>query len=1046
VTVDIQRVTLVIGSQCRSLGPGARLEHAEDSARRLYAILTDPHRGDCSAALPDEESLLIDPTRARMAESIRTAVSNAHDRGAVLVLGFVGHGDAVNGEFHLLASDSVQDRLRAPADRGPYEVVREIGSLLPWAPEVAGLVLVIDACRSGLAAAGAASQWTGRAGTLHRHFATLASTDDLEAWNTSFTRRLTCLLRSGHIARPERFHCVELRDLLAADIQRAAEARSAPLQRPTVTVLHGGGTDPGLWLSKNAAHALEGGSLLAGTSMFEKFRKDFVRYRVTPDLTAVITATTQHRVVAVDGGPGSGKSTLVAGLSRPEVAPGVIPDGLLHGLYLLGAQENSAKVASRLARQLTHTVDGFAEAADRFRAQAADRLRGLDSAELLLLGPLRQLERRAPIRIALDGLDQLSERSTAGVGSLIARLTESRTPPVHIVVTARPGTTIPAPAHRVVLQAASDDTVHAYLHQADVPPAWHGEIAERAQGNWLVAVRLAEIACRRGPWQEGGVLPLDLPETFDHDIEYALDGCEWTAEDAHVRPVLTVLAVAGPGASVPVPLFHRACAHLGTESAAADAAVTNLRSLVVRAVGEDGTERLGLFHQSLKDHLSVNDVYPTQLAAGHEALAAAIDALAPRHHHDPHSPLHQYAESNEPSHLWESGRKAEVPDSLRRRRSAVLRDNVARWVEWCDQFARSLGPADPLTLAARHQIAYWTAESGERSTALDQFRSLLPVRSEQLGPDHPDTLETRHAVARWTGEAGYYTQALALYTSLLADRERIQGTHHPQSIATRGDVAAWTGQTGNPLRAMELFRQLLRDRTQVLGLALDHPMVLGTRGGLAYWTGEAGLWEDALRQAREVLADRLRVSGHDDRDTLSMRFNAAQLTGETGHPRAALALLRELLPDRTRIMGSSHPYTLLTRGAIARWSGECGDPERALAMYRELLSVQERVNIPDHRDTLVTRDAIARWYGETGHPETALALLRELLPIRRRVLGAEHPHTLVTLAGIAWWTAQLGDMDQAGVLLRQLLTARERVLGARHPHTEETRARLRELA
>jgi hypothetical protein len=143
-------------------------------------------------------------------------------------------------------------------------------------------------------------------------------------------------------------------------------------------------------------------------------------------------------------------------------------------------------VASRLARQLGHTVNGFPEASDRFRALAADRLKTMDSAERLLLGPLGLLDRQMPVRIALDGLDQLSERSTSGVGALISRLTANVTPPVHLLITARPGTAVPASAHRMDLRAAPEDALNRYLRQSDVPPVWHAEIVERAQGNWLV--------------------------------------------------------------------------------------------------------------------------------------------------------------------------------------------------------------------------------------------------------------------------------------------------------------------------------------------------------------------------------------------------------------------------------------------------------------------------------------------------------------------------------------------------------------------------------
>ena len=63
---------------------------------------------------------------------------------------------------------------------------------------------------------------------------------------------------------------------------------------------------------------------------------------------------------------------------------------------------------------------------------------------------------------------------------------------------------------------------------------------------------------------------------------------------------------------------------------------------------------------------------------------------------------------------------------------------------------RVLGPEHPDTLATRHRLAYWTAQTGDVAEASDQFAALLPVRERVLGPEHPDTLATRTSLAHLT--------------------------------------------------------------------------------------------------------------------------------------------------------------------------------------------------------------------------------------------------------------------------------------------------------
>ena len=72
-----QRRILVIGSQCEAL---QYLDFLPQTARDLYAVMTDRERGACVSAL-DGEGLLIDPAVRDVKDAIRSAYQRAAKDG-----------------------------------------------------------------------------------------------------------------------------------------------------------------------------------------------------------------------------------------------------------------------------------------------------------------------------------------------------------------------------------------------------------------------------------------------------------------------------------------------------------------------------------------------------------------------------------------------------------------------------------------------------------------------------------------------------------------------------------------------------------------------------------------------------------------------------------------------------------------------------------------------------------------------------------------------------------------------------------------------------
>lgn len=1031
-----QRFSLVVASQCGALGKQRELESLSAAAQDLDAALRDPLRGGCGAALADGRTLLLNENRVATCAAVAEAATSVGRAGGLLILAWIGHGIAANGDFYALP-EGCTTVLGDPS--GPYQLIRHLRELLSGHPDLE-LLLVLDACMSGTGVAEAAAGWPGLNADLRRRVQILSAANmDESAYDCSFSRSAGMLLRQGDITLGER--------LSAGDVKRAAE-RFERRQQPAVLTLDGvKGKAP--WVARNAALAAQTGSLLAmSRTDLPALRAALRHFRPTHLLSAVVGASSTHRCVEVRGPAGYGKTTLLAALTRSELAPDVVPDGFVHGLRLLKRQETGDRVSRDLARQLRITVPGFAEAAAAHeRSVPTVEWERLTVAERLLIGPLRRMP-SSIVRIVLDGFDQLADSAAAELTDLVRQLRSlsGGGADLRLLLSTRPGSAVDAADCTVEMDAAPDAEVRTALVQQEVPARLLAAIVAAAGGSWLVASLLADQA-RANPDMAADEVPRGLGAVYDHVFDRALEGGgTWDEPGAPGRAVFTVLAAAGPGAVLPREILLAACAELGAadtiESYIGDGLPTLLRRYVVhaRAGSGDATTRLyGLFHQSLIDHLTGEGEagYTVDAVQGHRALAAALSRLAPARQYTPamaNDPLQDYARRAEPEHLWRSGEHMDALERLALRPSPVPADDLLQWQHWHHVVQKAYGPEHLLASVAHNNVAVHTNRTGDAQQAVEL------LTSAQGGEDGGVmVLITRANLAAMIGYAGDAKQALAQCTALLPDIERVLGPEHVLTLSVRSNIGLWTGHAGDLRGALELSVALLADRERVLGP--DHPNTLTTRHNVAMWTAESGDRTRGLSLFTALLPDRVRVLGPDHIDTLAVRNNIALLTGDTDAEQAR-RLFAELLTDRVRVLGTDHPDTLITRGNLGQCLARTGNAGRALEMHTELLADRVRVLGPEHPDTLSSRHVVAVMTNDVGQVRQGLALLVALLPDRERILGPDHPETLSTREAIADLTSRVGTAGRALELYAAVAQDRGRVLGQNHPATLQSRVGL----
>jgi hypothetical protein len=1008
------RNLLVIGSQCQGL---PELSFLPDVATKLYEAMTDPERGACQPAL-DPSGLVIDPTVAGAKKAIRTAFERAANDEATLLLVVIGHGEQVteDGDFYLLPIDAEVP----PADDTALNLVNHIKGLRRQF-ETDGLVVLVDTCYSGTGAVAAGKAWPSmNLGEFRFEF--LAATADRPAFDGCFSKSLIQWVQTGMSGGTSVLRCEAVREALKD---------RCPNQVPQLLAFQ---FDSGLFLAHNVAPEVRANPLV-GTPAADNAAALTVRFQPTADLERVVEFSQRQPLMAVVGDAGAGKSAIAAALIRPEVAPGIVPPRFAQAVVFASESSTPAQVAMDLSGQLGRSVPGFTELVRSFeRAASEEEWNGLDALHRHVVGPLT-LHKGGAVRIVVDAIDQLPEDSSAAVRAALPVLADMG---VRTIVTTRPGAWLPGRTEQLDIAAADNVAVGAFLADRGIGEEVAHTISALASGNWLVVSLLADLVSGRD--FDIASFSASPGSIYDATLSSMGAGESQTWENEY-RPILTVLAAAGTGPVLPMPLLQLASEKLGGPPRIGSVRDTlvRLRRLVVR--GRPGTEeeQVGLFHPTLETYLSARGArYSIDVRQGHGAIHQAIDELAPMARHDPAEPLHRYAAQMESEHLWAIGEYQGVTSSLAERASVIPAENLRRWRSWEERFAAQVGETHPETLKTRSSIAAWTGPAGDYRRALQLSQELLPELERVLGPDHPYTFATRGNIATSTGGTGDVRGALRLYQELLPDRERALGPDHPDTLATRAGIAFWTGQAGDHRGALRLSRELLPDLEPVLGP--DHPHTLAERGNIAIWTGMTGYARGALRLFRELLPDLERVLGPDHPTTLAARGNVADLTGRRGDARRALRLFQQLLADLERVLGPDHPYTFAARSNIAAWTGHAGDYRGALRLSRELLADLERVLGPDHPTTLAERGNIAFRTGHAGDARGALRLLQELLPDVDRVLGPDHPTTLTIRGNIAIWTGQADDARGALRLFDKLLPDLERVLGTHHQVTRDARA------
>ncbi|MET9434020.1 tetratricopeptide repeat protein [Streptomyces sp. NPDC006551] len=240
---------------------------------------------------------------------------------------------------------------------------------------------------------------------------------------------------------------------------------------------------------------------------------------------------------------------------------------------------------------------------------------------------------------------------------------------------------------------------------------------------------------------------------------------------------------------------------------------------------------------------------------------------------------------------------------------------VAEWGAWrellphVEAYAQHTDPsADTAGTAALLDAAAWfLLEQTDTYQAALWFERAVACRERVLGDDHPRTAGSREGLAECWAIAWHLEASADLQARVVADLERGLGEDRAETHVARGRLAVTWRHLGDKDGAVALLEGALAGLERVLGAA--HRDTLRLRNNLAVAYQDAGRLEEAITLHERTLGARTELLGPAHPETLTSRLNLVGLYAAVGRTERAAADFDAVVADSVRELGHEHPFT-----------------------------------------------------------------------------------------------------------------------------------------
>ncbi len=274
-------------------------------------------------------------------------------------------------------------------------------------------------------------------------------------------------------------------------------------------------------------------------------------------------------------------------------------------------------------------------------------------------------------------------------------------------------------------------------------------------------------------------------------------------------------------------------------------------------------------------------------------------------------------------------------------------------------------------------LAFLLVQTGEMEAAHERTREAVELADARLGPLDPRSIGARHELAGVLMGRGDFPQAEEVFLEVLDARRRVLGVSHPAVADGLNSVGSTWAYRGDFSKAEPFFREALELRIETLGD--DHPEVGKSLGNMAMTLHRLDKPAEGEAMARRAL-DHARRTLAADHPSLASRLNTLGiLLQEQGRSIEAEPLYREALEIRIAQLGPVAPRVASSKHNLAVVLTDLGRYSDAEALFLDALETRRASGLdPDHphiRDDLV---ALRELYTVWGRNDRAAEVANEL--------------------------------------------------------------------
>jgi tetratricopeptide (TPR) repeat protein len=339
-----------------------------------------------------------------------------------------------------------------------------------------------------------------------------------------------------------------------------------------------------------------------------------------------------------------------------------------------------------------------------------------------------------------------------------------------------------------------------------------------------------------------------------------------------------------------------------------------------------------------------------------------------------------------------------------------------------EDFLRALG-----AVAADHRVA------GDFAAALELAQDVYDRHVRALGPEDPETINAAHNLGVSLRLSGHLRRAYEIDYRNQQLRTQLYGTDYPVTLESTRNLITGRRELGDYVGA-RAEAQAVADQLRHQ-LVEGHPQILRSLRTLSTVLRKAGDHRAAREVSEEAYEGLVTRYGEGHPDTLAAMLNLSIDLRQTGDMDTAAELGEKAYEGYRTLIGEAHPHTIAARLNWAVTQRLRGNLAQARRINEEGFAALREQLGEDHPLTLSAAVNLAT--DLYAHGQYPAAYERDRDAVRRLVrgFGEDHPTTLAAQGNMAIDLIALGREEEAHELHADTVARCQRVLGTDHPAT-----------